>query len=307
MAWERGGPWVYPDCFPPVGGDESMTRFCAMARQRGWNVGSFCNGTRWVTGRKDGYDGKKYFEEHRGAQTVCRREDGSLDVEDWGWRIGYRSCMGQAETRRIAVDFVKRLVGWGMESIQFFDQNCNATTLPCFASDHGHPPVPGKWMATAMEDTVQGFRQAAADARQPGVIQFTESPCNEYCLPSFEECDVRVSSPSSGNAAEFVPVYNYLFHECIITQGMMSIGPEPFSLPIRNAWNGVLGEIPGAVMTGDGTLLNRETSNWAPWRPKVGNNDDALEMIRAVTAIERGPGRDFLVLAVCSVRRTLRG
>ena len=20
MAWERPGPWVYPDCFPPVGG-----------------------------------------------------------------------------------------------------------------------------------------------------------------------------------------------------------------------------------------------------------------------------------------------
>ena len=41
MAWERGGPWVSPDCFPPVGGDESITRFCAMARQRGWSVGSF--------------------------------------------------------------------------------------------------------------------------------------------------------------------------------------------------------------------------------------------------------------------------
>ena len=128
MAWERGGPWVYPDCFPPAGGDESITRFCAMARQRGWHVGSFCNGTRWVTGRKDGYDGKAYYQEHHGKQTVCRREDGSLDVEDWGWRMGYRSCMGQPETRRIAVDFVKRLVGWGMESIQFFDQNCNAST-----------------------------------------------------------------------------------------------------------------------------------------------------------------------------------
>jgi hypothetical protein len=48
-------------------------------------------------------------------------------------------------------------------------------------------------------------------------------------------------------------------------------------------------------MTGDGILLNRDTGNWAPWTPKVGNNDDALEMIRAVTAMRRGPGRDFLV------------
>jgi len=77
--------------------------------------------------------------------------------------------------------------------------------------------------------------------------------------------------------------------------GMMSTGGEPYALPIRNAWNGVWGEIPGAVMTGDGTLLNRETFNWAEWEPKVGSNDDALEMIRTVTALRRGPGRDFLV------------
>ena len=48
-------------------------------------------------------------------------------------------------------------------------------------------------------------------------------------------------------------------------------------------------------MTGDGTLLNRDTGNWAHWTPKVGNNDDALEMLRCVTAMRRGPGRDFLV------------
>jgi len=77
--------------------------------------------------------------------------------------------------------------------------------------------------------------------------------------------------------------------------GMMGLGPEPYHLPIRNAMNGVLGEIPGAVMIGDGTLLNKNTPNWAPWEPRVGSNDDALEMIRTVTALRRGPGRDFLV------------
>jgi hypothetical protein len=294
MAWERGGPWVYPDCFPPIGGDPSMAHFCAMARERGWHVGSFCNGTRWVTGRKDGYDGKALYHERHAEQTVCRRYDGNLDLEDWGWRTGYRCCMGQPETRRIAVDFVKHLLGWGMESIQFFDQNCNASTLPCFAADHGHPPVPGKWMAAAMADTIAGFHRAAADAGQQGVIQSTENPCNEYCLPLFQECDVRLSLGGSG-LADFVPIFHYLFHECIISQGMMSMGPEPYSLPIRNAWNCVWGEIPGAVMTGDGTLLNRDTINWAPWTPKVGNNDDALAMLRSATAMRRGPGRPFLV------------
>ena len=124
------------------------------------------------------------------------------------------------------------------------------------------------------------------------MIQSVEQPCNEYCLPLFQQCDVRVGPPSSGQDS-FVPLYHYLFHECIIMHGMMGYGPEPYHLPIRNAYNGVLGEIPGAVMIGDGTLLNKNTGNWAPWEPRVGSDDDALEMIRTVTAMRRGPGRDL--------------
>ena len=48
-------------------------------------------------------------------------------------------------------------------------------------------------------------------------------------------------------------------------------------------------------MIGDGTLLNKDTFNWAPWENPVGNNDDSLEMIRTATALRRGPGKDFLV------------
>ena len=67
------------------------------------------------------------------------------------------------------------------------------------------------------------------------------------------------------------------------------------AIEARTAWECVWGEIVGAVMTGDGTLLNRETWNWADWEPKVGSNDNALEMMRVATALRRGAGRDFLV------------
>jgi hypothetical protein len=105
---------------------------------------------------------------------------------------------------------------------------------------------------------------------------------------------VRVSPPTCGQL-DFIPLYHYLYHECTLVHGMMNIGPDPYALPIRNAWNAVWGQIPGAVLTGDGTLLNRETWNWAEWEPKVGSNDDALEMIRTITAMRRGAGRDALV------------
>ena len=147
MAWERGGPWVYPDCFPPIGGDESIAHFCAMARQRGWNVGSFCNGTRWVTGRKDGYDGKKYFEEHHGEQTVCRRQDGSPDVEDWGWRIGYRSCNGPAGHAADRCRFCQTVdwLGHGVDPIFRSELQCFDVALLCRQSRAPQPRPASGW------------------------------------------------------------------------------------------------------------------------------------------------------------------
>jgi hypothetical protein len=297
MSWERAGPWIYPDCFPPIAGDEALARFIGMANERGWRVGLLANGTRWVTEHfAMDYDGRKDFEERDGADSVCRLPDGEMWSTDWDtdWRPSYLGCAAQAMTKDIATDAMKRIVGWGMESIQFFDQNFGCATFPCFASDHGHPPMPGKWMATAMEEMVEAFGRVAEEAGAADAYQSVECACNEFCLPLFPQCDERISPPSSGRDG-YIPLYHYLFHECIIINGMMSTGSEPFKVPISTAWNCVWGEIPGAVITGDGTLLNRETFNWAEWEPKIGSNDDALEMIRTVTAMRRGPGRDFLL------------
>ncbi len=299
MSWERGGPWVYPDCFPPVGGDASLTRFATLAREHGWHVGSFCNGTRWVTQHAwNDFDGRDSYRERRGSRSVCRTPSGDEWAEHWdqSWRPSYAGCLGTAMTRRLATQFVERLIGWGMESIQFFDQNMGAATFPCFAKDHDHPPMPGKWMAVRMQEIIGQFQEAARKADEAHVIHSTEGPCNETCLPLFQECDVRVIPPGHSSNYEFLPLYHYLYHECIVIQGGMGMGPEPHHLPTRNACNGVLGELPGAVMIGDGTLLNKDTGNWAPWEPRVGSNDDAVEVMRTILALRRGPARDFLVL-----------
>ena len=57
----------------------------------------------------------------------------------------------------------------------------------------------------------------------------------------------------------------------------------------------VVGEIPGGVMIGDGSLLNLDTMNWAPWDPTVGDNEASLEMLSCTAALRRGPAKDFLV------------
>ncbi|HEV2492293.1 MAG TPA: DUF6259 domain-containing protein [Terriglobia bacterium] len=304
MSWERPGPWVYPDCFPPVGGDESLREFTRRARERGWHVGSFCNGTRWVTHHFwSGYDGEKYLAEHEGEKTICRTHDGQLWLENWGqdWRPSYACCVGVPKTREIAKDFVQRLADDGLDWVQFLDQNVGCASFPCFAADHGHPPLPGKWMNAAMQSLLDSFRNLAAEAenKSGGRREFAfsvEYPPNEFFMPNFQVCDQRVAPPGhSAYGRLFFPLYTFLYHEFVVMQGGFGAAPEPYHMPIRNAYNLVMGEIPGGVVTGDGSLLNRDTFAWAPWSPAGGCNEDSLAMLRSTAALRRGRGRNYLV------------
>jgi hypothetical protein len=306
MSWERPGPWVYPDCFPPVGGDEALHEFSELARARGWHVGSYCNGTRWVTQHFwSGYDGDEFFVEQQGQKTVCRTHDQQAWPENWDrtWRPSYAGCLGVAKTREFAENLVRRLTVDGLDWIQFLDQNAACSTFPCFAPDHGHPPAPGKWMNAAMQSLLDGFQKIATEQAKSsgGQRRFAfsvESPPNEIFMPNFHVCDQRIAPPGhADHGTLFFPLYSFLYHEFIIIQGGFGVAPTPYHLEIRSAYNLVMGEIPGAILTGDGSLLNRGDTDswWSPWSPAFGNNDDCVAMLRCTTALRRGKGRNYLV------------
>lgn len=304
MSWERPGPWIYPDCFPPAGGEESLHEFTEMARERGWHIGTFCNGTRWVVGHFwSGYDGYDDFIKRGGDRSICHTHTGDPWKERWDetWRPSFAGCLGTSMTRKIALDFVSKIIGFGLDWIQFLDQNVGCATFPCFATDHQHPSVPGRWMTEKMQLLVDGFHKLGAEEleRSSGkrqIIYSVECPINEYFIPGFQLCDVRVIPPGhSGFGRGFIPLYHFLYHEFILIQGGFGSAPEPYHLPIRNAYNLVIGEIPGAVMKGDGELLNWDTMNWAPWEPQIGDNDDSLQMLQSAITLRRGPAKDFLV------------
>ncbi len=301
MGWERAGAWVYPDSLPWAGGEASVRAFAGWARSRGWHVGTFCSGSRWAIGHAgSGYDGTADYQARGGEQSVCRTPRGDPVREGWdaSWRPSYECCLAEELTRRLAADHVRHLVDWGLESLQFFDQNNGAATFPCYAGSHGHAPVPGQWMAERMAQAIGELRHVAEAAGEPGVVQSSESGVNEYCLPLFQLTEFRLHVPGPGSddgLLSHIPLYQFLFHECIVIQGMMGFGPEPYHVPIANAVNVVMGSLPGGVLTGDGSLLDKDTAHFAPWQPRVGNDADGLEMIRTVAALRRGPGGDFLV------------
>ena len=296
MGWEHAGSWVYPDAFPPAGGEESMINFISQLKERGWRAGCFNSGMRWAYDQTwSGYDGRDYLEKINASAGIARQADGSLWKENWdsAFRSSYAGCLATPKMRSTALSIVGHLIDWGMESIQFLDQNNGGSTFPCFSDQHQHLSKPGKWMHSAMKSFVEEMHQLADEKMSHSVVHSAESGLNETCLPLFQETELRIYPDNYGS--DTIPIYQYLFHECIVLQGMMGNAPEPYHLTIRNAVNCVLGSIPGGVLTGDGTLLDKDTNNWANWDPKIENSDQAFEMIRTVLKLRRGPGKPYLV------------
>lgn len=319
MTWENPGPWVYPECLPPVGGAASLEEFCGEAAKRNWHIGSFCNGTRWVTKHWwTGYDGEQFFEENGGKEVVCRLPDNSMWKDNWDftWRESFTCCLGVEKTKTMAIDFIKELIRLGLDWIQFLDQNNGCAAFPCFSKDHGHPPIPGRWMITEMIDLLTRMRALAEETLidtggKRRLVYSVERPVNELLIPYLPLCDIRVVPPGHvfGWAMfdGFVPLYHFLYHPYILIQGGFGTAPEPYHLQIRNTYNLVIGEVPGAVLQGDGKLLAKDTVNWARWEPDVGSNDDALFNIKAGLSLRKGLGKDFLVFGKMLSPAEVRG
>jgi len=150
-------------------------------------------------------------------------------------------------------------------------------------------------MTVAMEQLLTKLR-AAGDSTGRQIVLSVENAPNEYFMSRFDICDIRVAPPGyTRYEPDFVPLWNYLYHEFTLIQGAFGYGPDPYYTSTRNAFNFVTGAIPAAVLTGSGQLLNREGDPWAAWEPPMGDEDDTWEVFRTTTALRRGKAHDFLV------------
>jgi len=200
--WERPGPWVQPDAFPPLGGEASMREFMAKSKERGWHPVLYGDSLCWVTWQGNaGYDGMPYFRAHGGEDAVARRPDGSFVEDVWPWRKNYWACVGTAKGRQMVLEMTRKMAELGPSIVQQFDQGPGP--MACYATNHGHPPVPGPWMTEAFKVLLKAD---AAIARQvnPGVAMSCEGAPPEIYLQDFQIWDGR---------ARTCPLYSFLYHE----------------------------------------------------------------------------------------------
>jgi hypothetical protein len=187
--------------------------------------------------------------------------------------------------------------------VQFLDQNCGAASFPCYADDHGHPPAPGRWMTEALDAILDDFDDLAGQE----VAYSVEGPPNDYALSRFAICDIR---PDLNPGSVAIPLYQYLFHEYVLTQATFAPAPNPYAAEIRTATSFVHGDVPSAILGRDGRLntwSGTESMPWSLWDSPPGDQDAALNLLRDASMLRRGAGRDYLVLGRMLASSDVRG
>jgi hypothetical protein len=280
--WEHPGPWVQPDAFPPLGGEEAMREFMTKAKEKGWAPFLYGDSLCWVTwqGNTD-YDGMPYFRSHGGEAAVARRPDGTFVEDVWPWRKNYWVCVGTGKGRQMILDMTRKMAELGPSVVQQLDQGPGP--VACYATDHGHPPVPGPWMTEDFKKLLKADAEIARSVN-PGVAMSCEGAPPEIYLQDFQIWDGRMRT---------TPLYSFLYHEyCNGHEGFFGnrVNDEALRLSVGRAI--VCGYMLNFTLRDKGLIEYDWDQAWARAIP---DQAAILDWAKRANHFRAGIARDYLV------------
>jgi len=280
--WEHGGPWVQPDAYPPVGGEVTFREFMTKSRAKGWHPMIYGDGLCWVTWQKNtNYDGMPYFRMQHGEAAVARNWDGSLVEDVWQWRKNYVACVGTEKGRQMVLNMTRRMAELGPDVVQQFDQGPGPRA--CYATDHGHPPVPGPWMTEAFNGLLDSDG-ATARSVNPTVAMSCEGAPPETYLQNFQIWDARTRT---------CPLYSFLYHEYANGfDGFYTnrVNDEALRLSVARAL--VTGYMVNFTLRDKGQIEYDWDQTWTRALP---DQAAILDWVKRVNHLRAGIARDYLV------------
>jgi hypothetical protein len=101
----------------------------------------------------------------------------------------------------MVLDMTRGMAALGPDAIQQFDQGPGPRA--CYAPNHGHPPVPGPWMADSFNSLVSSDIDIARSVNHTVAMSCEGAPPETH-LQDFQTWDARVST---------CPLYSFLYHE----------------------------------------------------------------------------------------------
>lgn len=288
--WEHAGPWVQPEAFPPVGGEVDMRAFMAAAKSKGWHPVLYGDGMSWVVGQKNtGYDGMEYFKSHGGDAAVSYGSDGKPFFSEWPWRKQYGTCVATEAARNMVLGMTQGMAELGPDVIQQFDQGIGVSI--CYATNHGHAPIPGPWMTDEFNNLIKQDNKMARSINHT-VITSCEGAPPEVYLQDLGIWDARWGGwiGKSLNC----PLFSFIYHEYLYAHSgfyTSSVNDADLRASVARAF--VYGYILNFTLREKGLIAYDWDKVWDPLT--IPDQNVILDWAKRVTHFRTGVGRDYLV------------
>jgi len=259
MHWEGTAPWAPPYVWPPYGGEAELKRFIDFLHERGDVIGVYCSGIGWTEkSNLDDYNMEKFFEENNLKNTMCLSEKQTLPFSKicTEQRSGYDLCPTEEFTREVISDQVEKMVSSGIDYIQLLDQNHGGNSYFCYAKNHKHPPVPGKWQTDAVRSLLIKSQENSGK-----VLFGCESAAAESYIPQLLFSDNRYNLCYT--IGEPVPVYSYIYHKYlnnfmgnqVSTHYAFDHKKSPENINVRIAYSFLAGDMLTVVINDEGKFI----------------------------------------------------
>ncbi len=211
MHWEGTAPWAPPYVWPPYGGERIFDEFKNALHERGMLLGVYCSGFGYtIKSNLVDYDKTEEFERLGLEKAMCAAPDGKVLKSNIcpGQRSGYDICPATEAGKAVLDSAYGPLFGSGADYAQILDQNHGGGQYLCYGRDHGHPPAPGSWMTSNMQNVLSSWNEKAGKmilgcesaAAEPFVGNLLLSD-NRYELNYF------IGKP--------VPFYQFVYHKYV--------------------------------------------------------------------------------------------
>lgn len=292
MHWEGTAPWAPPYVWPPYGGEEALAAFRDALHENGDLLGVYCSGFGYTLQSNliADYHTEEEIERRDLLRAMCHSPQNEPEISKicTGQRRGYDICPASELGRELLYEAYTPLFHGGIDYAQILDQNHGGGQYFCYAKEHGHPPVPGEWMTTNMQELLSEWNTSA-----PHMLFGCESAAAEPFIGNLAMSDNRFELNYLYGAP--VPLYAYLYHEYVRNfmgnQVCCPFDSAQDTLHYRLGYSFSIGDLMTLVLCPNGKLMTHWGTRDFEHCPDM---ETTLAFIKNLMSFYRGDARKYL-------------
>ncbi|MBR2024790.1 MAG: hypothetical protein IKA02_03155 [Clostridia bacterium] len=293
MHWEGTAPWAPPYVWPPFGGVEIFNEFRDELHKNGDLLGVYCSGFGYTKQSTliESYNCEEKIKNENVLEGVCYSPENKPELGRTCTpyqRYGYDICPASKRGKELINEGFSPLFKSGIDYAQILDQNHGGGQYMCFAREHNHPPMPGVWMTTNMQDLLSKWNRD-----NPTMLFGCESAASEPFIGNLLMSDNRFEL--NYPFGDVIPVYAYLYHEYVRNfmgnQCGCPFEPNVDTLRYRLAYSFSIGDMMTLIIAPNGNLM----SHWGTWDfENCPDMNKTLTFIKNVMKFYSSVGKEFL-------------